>query len=123
MKKYIIFIIIFIILLFFIKIPSYRELNHIIIIEKIEITCLEDNYDIVLYEVTPKREGTGISLDYKKYNITGRDLSLIKKRLEDSSSKMFYYKSIKNVITNCLNTKEIIDTFSFKPKVIIHKKS
>ena len=92
MKKYIIFIIIFITLLFFIKIPSYRELNHIIIIEKIEITCLEDNYDIVLYEVTPKREGTGISLDYKKYNITGRDLSLIKKRLEDSSSKMFYYK-------------------------------
>lgn len=123
MKKYIIFIIIFITLSFFIKIPSYRELNHIIIIEKIEITCLEDNYDIVLYEVTPKREGTGISLDYKKYNITGRDLSLIKKRLEDSSSKMFYYKSIKNVITNCLNTKEIIDTFSFKPKVIVHKKS
>ena len=123
MKKYIIFIIIFIILLFFIKIPSYRELNHIIIIEKIEITCLEDNYDIVLYEVTPKRDGTGISLDYKKHSITGRDLSLIKKRLEDSSSKMFYYKSIKNVITNCLNTKEIIDTFSFKPKVIIHKKS
>ncbi len=123
MKKYIIFIIIFITLLFFIKIPSYRELNHIIIIEKIEITCLEDNYDIVLYEVTPKRDGTGISLDYKKHSITGRDLSLIKKRLEDSSSKMFYYKSIKNVITNCLNTKEIIDTFSFKPKVIIHKKS
>lgn len=123
MKKYIIFIIIFIFLLLFIKIPSYRELNHIIILDKLEVTCSKNSYDIVFYEVTPKRDGSGIKLNYKKYKESGRNLSLIKKKLEESSSKMFYYKSVDEVITNCLDTKEVIDVFSLKPKTIIHNKS
>lgn len=65
MKKYI-FIIVLIILLLFIKIPSYRELNDLKIIKYIYV-C--DNYYYYLEEVIPIRDDNGIEYDKKIYKV------------------------------------------------------
>ena len=63
--KRIIFIIILIVLLVFIKIPSYRELNDLKIIKYIYV-C--DNY-YYLEEVIPIRDDNGIEYDKKIYKV------------------------------------------------------
>lgn len=65
MKKiFILFIILFTFSLF-IKLPKYKELNHLKIIDKITIKC--DYY--VLREIIPIKDDGGIEYDYKYYKV------------------------------------------------------
>ena len=64
MKKYIL-IIILIILSCFIKIPKYKELNHLKVIDKIVIDCDET----ILREIIPMRDDNGIEYKYRYYTV------------------------------------------------------
>lgn len=90
--KRIVLIVLIILPILFIKIPEYRELNNLKIIDTIGIDC--QNNTIYLKEINPVRDDNGIEYEYKiyKYNnkTTHNDLHL-------------YLKRVKKVITNCHN--------------------
>lgn len=120
MKNKIILIVIILLPLLFIKIPKYKELNNLIIIKKIEITCTNDKYIVKLEEILPEKDDTSIKYKYKEYNEEGNNLEKIKKSIEDKSNKKFYYGKTKEIVTNCNNKKEILNTFNLKRKRIIN---
>lgn len=118
MKNKIILIVIILLPLLFIKIPKYKELNNLIIIKKIDVTCTNNKYIIELEEIFPEKNDTSIKYKYKKYKEEGSNLDEIKKSIEDNSNKKFYYGKAKEIITNCNNKKEILNTFNLKRKRI-----
>ena len=63
MRKYIILLLLFCGLSFFVKIPKYKELNHLKIIDKITINC----DGVILREVIPSKDNNGIKYKYKYY--------------------------------------------------------
>lgn len=87
MKKYILTIVL-IILSCFIKVPKYKELNHLKIIDKIVIDCDE----IILREVVPKRDDSGIEYEYKYHRV-------------DNINKNKFYIEKSKVIDKCQNKK------------------
>lgn len=62
MKKYILIIILFLILSFFIKIPKYKELNNIKIIDKVYVYC--DHYK--LREIKLDKDDYNYEYEYYK---------------------------------------------------------
>ena len=65
MKKTIILFIILFIFSLFVKLPKYRELNDLKIIDRITIKC---DY-IVLREVIPNKDDSSIEYNYKYYKV------------------------------------------------------
>ena len=63
MKNTIILFIILFIFSLFVKLPKYKELNNLKIIDKITIEC--DNY--ILREIIPNKDNNGIEYEYKYY--------------------------------------------------------
>ena len=92
MKKVILLIIIIVPLLF-IKIPKYKELNHLIIIEKVGIDCSNDN--IYLKEIIPLKDDNGIEYKYRIYRYNNK--------LNDLLKDNRYYLNKDLLITNCSN--------------------
>lgn len=90
MKKIILLIIILIPLLF-IKIPKYKELNHLIIIEKIGFDC--SNNTIYLKEIIPLKDDNGIEYKYIIHKYNNNFNSLLK------NDKYYLNKDV--LITNC----------------------
>ena len=84
MKNTIIIFVILFIFSLFVKLPKYKELNHLKIIDKITITC--DTYK--LREVIPTKDDNGIEYEYKYY-----------KEKELDSNK--YYIDKAKVINKC----------------------
>jgi len=120
MKK-IIFIVCLIILTIFIKIPSYVELNNLVIVEGIGLRCENNKYILYLKEVIPIRDDNGISYQYKYYQ--GEDYNInnaYKSILEDNSKKKFFFDDTKYVVTNCKNSSKLIEYFDVNPKYIKH---
>ena len=111
--KLLIFILTFIILII-IPIPNYVELNQLVLLDSITVTCSSKNYEISVKEIIPKKEDNGIKYDYKTYKASGGNLLSAKKVLEKDISKKIYYQGIKKITTNCSNTEEIFTTFSIK---------
>ena len=93
--KRIILMVLIIIPLLFIKIPKYRELNHLRIINKIGIDCT--NNKVYLKEIIPIKDDNGIEYEYKLYEFNNLE-KVIK-------SKKYYIKKTTKVITNCQNNK------------------
>ena len=113
MKKYIIIMII-ITSFFYIKIPKYRELNHIHIINEIKIKCNNDNYQVILKEIIPIKDDNGIEYEYKEYVKTGNNIIDIKK--EYDKDNYFFYKDIKKINTKCISKNMIINIFKIKKR-------
>ena len=82
MKKTIILFIILFIFSLFVKLPKYRELNHLKIIDKVIVYC---DYN-VLREVIPKRDDNGIEYEYKYY----KEKKINKSKYFIDKSKMIY---------------------------------
>ena len=99
-------IILFILVVF--KIPEYRELNSIKIIESIGYDCLNDK--VYLKEIIPEKDDSGIEYKYKIH-------------YTDKVSKDYYLKGTKYIITNCDNTNTLIYKYDLKPKYIYHTKN
>ena len=112
MRKYLLFIIP-IIILFLMPIPSYVELNHLIIVDEIHVIC-NDSYTLMIREIIPIRENNSIDYQYKEYQSSHKDLELAKKRIEDDTKYPFYYKRAHLKISNCPNKKKILELFDLK---------
>lgn len=109
MKKRILFLILFIILLFLPK-PNYIELNHLAIIDSVKITC-SDDYTLEIREVIPTKSDNGIEKDYKKYSATCKELNICLEEIKNTTSKKIYYQGVKKIKTNCHNRDEVIRLF------------
>lgn len=108
MKK-IILIILIIIPLLMIKIPKYRELNHLKIISSVGIDCI--NNKVYLKEIIPIKDDNGIEYKYKLYEFN--DLGKVIK------SKKYYIKKTTKVITNCQSNKipNYFKNITYKKKI------
>ena len=99
-------------LLFFLPVPSYVELNDLALIQSMNITCLDSNYMVTLYEVLPKKEDNGIQYDHQSYKKEGKDFTSIKASLEMEIPKKIYYQGIQKITTNCSDISMALKTFS-----------
>ena len=113
MKKIIIQVLMISIFLMLIPIPKYKELNHLVLVNKINITCTNNYINGTIFEIIPIKEDNGVEYKEKKYYTKGKSLEELKINLENQTSDKFYYKSIKKIKTNC-NRKEIEKTFHIK---------
>ena len=91
--------------------PEYVELNHLIIVDTIEITCKNLNYQVTITEMIPKKEEDGIHYEKKQYKKKGKNLKIIKKELQKETTNKIYYKSLKKIKTNCKEKKELKKIF------------
>ncbi len=112
MKKYSLFIISCIILLL-LPIPSYVELNHLIIVDEIHVIC-KDSYFLTIREIIPIKEDNTIDYHYKEYKSSNKNLEDAKKKIEESTKDRFYYRKAKIIINYCPNKKKILELFDLK---------
>lgn len=122
MKK--IFILILIILggIIF-KIPEYKELNQLAIIESIGLYYDESNYVIYLREIIPIKSDEGIDYEYKYYEAKAGSIKKCFDKVVKNSKKKFYLKRCQNFITNLNSSDEALKILNIEPKNIFHSTS
>ena len=119
MKKKLIILVILFFFLYLLPIPEYVELNHLAFIRSMDIVCKNnDEYEITLKEIIPKKQDNSIEYDYKNYTEVGNSIETVKKKLEENSSKKMYYERINKITTNCSDVDSILATFSLSKKHI-----
>lgn len=121
MKKYLL-LSFMIIIGFFLPITDYVELNHLMIVKDIGLDCKDNIYHLYMKEIIPKKEDNGIQYDYQIYQGEGATILKAYQDLSNHTNKKIFFKNTKSIITNCTNTKDLIKTFTIKPKWIIHTK-
>lgn len=109
MKKYLFIILIVLIISLFIKIPEYKELNNLKIIEGIGLECINNNKILYLKEIIPEKDDNGIEYNYKYHKVNSNNLNNI-----------YYLKNTKYIITNCSNTIDLINNYKLRPIYIYH---
>ena len=119
MKK-IILIILIVLELSIIKIPSYKELNNLAIIEEIKVIKVNDKYTITLKEIIPIKENDGINYKYKYYKESSNSITDTIDKLNNQTKKKLYLKKVKSLTTNIINSNNIIKELDIKPKIINH---
>lgn len=119
MKK-IILIILIVLELSIIKIPSYKELNNLAIIEEIIVIKVNDKYTITLKEIIPIKENDGINYKYKYYKESSNSITDTINKLNNQTKKKLYLKKAKSLTTNIINSNNIIKELDIKPKIINH---
>ena len=101
--------------LYFGNIPSYVELNDLIIINKIDVICDNNKYKIEFQEIIPSRDENGIIYNYKIYssdyfsNLNSSYNNLFGK----INNKIYSIKKIK-IETNCSDKNMIKSFFNTK---------
>ena len=116
MKRFIL-IILFILIIPLLHIPKYIELNNLIIIDKIKVTCKNKIY-IEIREIKPLKEDNGIIYKYKYYKTNSNSLNNFKTAFENKNHKNFYYNKTKYLETNCNDTNQIKEQLNINPKII-----
>lgn len=119
MKK-IILIILIVLELSIIKIPSYKELNNLAIIEEIKVIKVNNKYTITLKEIIPIKENDGINYKYKYYKESSNSITDTIDKLNNQTKKKLYLKKAKSLTTNIINSNNIIKELDIKPKTINH---
>ena len=119
MKK-IILIILIVLELSIIKIPSYKELNNLAIIEEIKVIKVNNKYTITLKEIIPIKENDGINYKYKYYKESSNSITDTINKLNNQTKKKLYLKKAKSLTTNIINSNNIIKELDIKPKTINH---
>ena len=109
MKKNILIIISVILISLIFNIPKYRELNNIHIIEGIGINCINDKQIVYLKEIIPEKDDSGIEYKYRYYTYHNK-----------INNNKIYLKGTRYIITNCINTNKVINTYNLNPKYIYH---
>ena len=112
MKRYLVFLILFIVL-FLLPMKSYVELNNLAIVDRIDVDC-SDKYILTIQEIIPVKDDNTIEYKYKKYESINTSLEKAKKEIEDSTDKKFYYQKTKRIKTNSCNKKKILELFGIK---------
>ena len=122
MKRILIVIVIMFGALFF-KIPEYKELNNIAIIEGIAIEYDGANYTVYLKEVIPVKSDKGIDYEYKFYNEKSSSVEKAYKKIVSNTKKKLYLKRCKFLISNLYTTNDVIIYFDINPTTIYHSKN
>lgn len=108
------------IILFIYFVPTYNELNNIMIIDKVKVMKDNNTYNITFREVIPKRNNNGIIYTYKYHKTKVNNINKSISNIEKNTNKKLYLSKVKSLITN-INSDLIINTYHIKPKnIIIH---
>lgn len=119
MKK--IIVIIFTLLgAYFFKVPEYRELNEIAIIEGMAVDYDGYNYKIYFKEIIPIKGDQGIEYEYKYYEGVSSSIEDTYKEIVSNTKKKLYLKRCKFLVTNMYHSDEIIDVLNINPSTIYH---
>lgn len=118
MKKYI-YLTILISLGFFLPLSDYVELNHLMIVEKIGLECKNNEYQLYLKEIIPKKGNNGIDYDYKIIEATGTTITKAYQKIEKKTKKDIFLEDTRTVITNCKKKESLLSKFPIHPKKII----
>ncbi len=105
MKKLLIMIISIIPILF--VVPKYNELNNLTIIDKINIKCYKNQYQIILREKKITKNENGITYKYNYYKNNLYNINNIRKEFKNKYHKNFYYQKIKKYETSCVDKNTI----------------
>lgn len=104
------------------KIPEYKELNDLAIIDGIGVYYDGDNYNVYLREIIPIKSDQGIDYEYKYYDDKDDDIKKAYKKIVTNTKKKFYLKRCRTLITNLYTSDSIMKDLDIKPKSIVHKK-
>ena len=74
------------------KIPEYKELNDLTIIDGIGVYYDGDNYNVYLREIIPIKSDRGIDYEYKYYDDKDVDIKKAYKKIVTNTKKKFYLK-------------------------------
>ncbi len=107
--------------LFLFRIPEYKELNDLAIIEGIAVYYDGVNYTIYLKEIIPIKSEQGIEYKYKYYQTKDSNVYECYKKIISNTKKKLYLKRCKFLVTNISGSDEIINIFKIKPKNIYHE--
>lgn len=122
MKKYVLIIVIIIFMMIFIKVDDYVELNNLVLLDGIGVSCRDNSYVLFIKEIIPKKKDTGIEYSYKVYEDTNSSIEGAYKNISKEVSKKIYSKEARYIITDCDNSDKIIEYFKINPKYIKHTK-
>lgn len=122
MKKYVLIIVIIIFMMIFIKVDDYVELNNLVLVDGIGVSCRDNSYVLFIKEIIPKKKDTGIEYSYKVYEDTNSSIEGAYKNISKEVSKKIYSKEARYIITDCDNSDKIIEYFKINPKYIKHTK-
>ena len=103
--KYYILLFIGIIILVILPIPNYVELNYLVLIDSIDITCNNNKYSVSVKEIIPQKEGNRLYYEYEFYEEEGDDLLRIFNSLEEEH--FLYFRKAHIKVQNCINKDEI----------------
>ena len=106
MKK-IMLLFLFIFLYFFLPIPKYIELNHLNIIQEINVFCKDNQYRIIYLEINPVKNDRGIEYDLIEYQYDG--FSVEEGIYEIENNKNIYKKRAKIHINSCDDKRKILN--------------
>ena len=122
MKKYLAILITIILMTIFIKVPKYVELNNLILVDGIGVSCRNESYTLFIKEIIPTKKETGIIYSYKIYEDTNSNINKAYKNIEKKVNKKIYSKEVRYIITDCDKSDKIIKYFNINPKYIKHTK-
>ena len=122
MKKYLAILITIILMTIFIKVPKYDELNNLILVDGIGVSCRNESYTLFIKEIIPTKKETGIIYSYKIYEDTNSSINKAYKNIEKKVNKKIYSKEARYIITDCDKSNKIIKYFNINPKYIKHTK-
>lgn len=122
MKKYLAILIAIILMTIFIKVPKYVELNNLILVDGIGVSCRNESYTLFIKEIIPTKKETGIIYSYKIYEDTNSNINKAYKNIEEKVKKKIYSKEARYIITDCDKSDKIIKYFNINPKYIKHTK-
>lgn len=105
---------------FLFKIPEYRELNDLAIIEGIAVYYDGNNYTVYLREVIPIKSEQGIDYEQKYYKSDANTVEKCYKKITENTAKKLYLKRCKVLITNLYTSEDILESIDINPKYIYH---
>lgn len=114
-------IIIFILLLpiFIFGNPPYVELNNLAIIRGIGVSCKEEK-NLYFQEIIPVKSDSGIRYQYDYYHGAGDNLEDAFQKLELKMKKKLYLSKIKFLVTDCMKSDDILQTFRLENIKVYH---
>ena len=112
-----------ILLLWIYPTPNYRELNHLKIIQSMQIVCDVHSISLSFREIEPIKEENGVRYHYQDYHFKGNNLAKILKSIDSRYGNTFYFDGVQKVYTNCDNFSEIRKVFSLSSSISIQKRN
>ena len=106
MKK----IILIIIILLVTACSKYEELNDLAIISNISISIKNNEYEVTMQEIIPKKENNKVSYEYEYRTSLDKNLKKAFSNIIDHSPKKMYFAHLQNIIIDNKNRDKIVNS-------------